>query len=307
MLPLESNADDSFHNLFDSLRGQARQRQELEQAELLLRVIEDARGTRESQPARRGRKEYMNVGVPRDDEDDDGDLDDSRSAAAGPDPDRPAADSGMAEGFQGALRQMMGSGELTRNGRNFLSRAGSAAEARRQARKRKTKPEREWGGRVHTLDDLPRDPDWFVLDGGGPRDEDDGGIAEIKVSPARRLSDGRRFYSAEFLGGSIADALRLGPFTISIEWMLIAVIGLFLAGVWLGRVASRRKARREMAALRREHASHLLTIRNRLLEADRTGTLQAVPEQQQQPASGPSAITPATNSSSATSLFSFAG
>lgn len=297
MLPLESNADDSFHNLFDSLRGQLRQRRELEQAELLLRVIEDARSESGGQHShRRPRKEYMKLamdsrggGETFEEDDEDGEseaADGYEERMVAPAQPRARWASGppeVPEGLRDAMRHMMNAGDLTRGGRDILSRAGSAAEARRMGKKRPARG--EWGGKVHTLDDLPRDTDWFLdpLGARGDAAEEESTMPEIKVSPARRLSDGRRFYSAEVLGGSLADALRIGPFTISLEWLLVAVIGLFLAGVWLGRIASRTKARRELATLRREHAANLLTIRNRIVDFERgTAMLQQHQQQQQQ-------------------------
>lgn len=134
-------------------------------------------------------------------------------------------------------------------------------ENMRKENKKEEERKRDFHGKVHTLDDLPPDESEFYKIFGSSMLPDP---PEVNIEAGRRLKDGKVVYSARF-PENMFEGLEFNGFSIEVEYVLIAFLLVFLAGIYLGKFTSGIKHRREITQLKTKYQSHINSIQSRPL------------------------------------------
>jgi hypothetical protein len=243
MVFMENVGDNDFGSVYDSVGEQVREEEERQQAEMFLRLLDDL---------------------------------DARATGDTTSPDVSDNDSeyGYSDDEEEYRRQRM----KKRRGRSRGTRRPnlhkeymkvSITDDEKNKREQKKEDEhkrRDFYGKVHTLDDLPPDEmDFYKIFGGAPPEE----LPEVNIQGGRRLRDGKIVYSASF-PGMFLDGLDIGSFSLDMEYVLLFIVVVLLVGIFVGKMSSGNKHRREIQQLKKTHMNQLNSIQQNIIASSKS-------------------------------------
>lgn len=276
MVFMENMGDNDFRSLYRSVDEQLKEEEERQQAEMFLRLLDDL-DARETTPS--------NISSSPGDSSADEDSDDEYML--------------ISPRKRKKKQKNKRVGRLPRHNKEYLkvSIVDDERTRRENATNKDEKEKRQFHGKVHTLDDLPADDlDFYKIFGGAPPEEP----AEVNIEAGRRLKDGKIFYSAKF-PNNIFEGIDIGAFSLELEYIVIFILVVFLIGVFIGKLASRRNHNKAIQQLKRSHTAQLQSIQQSLLAyqySHHTPAIQSQPLAQHQPVYVTVPASPAPPSSS---------
>lgn len=239
MVVYESMGDNDFRSLYKSVDEEMTEAEERKQTEMMLRVLDDldARITTKEKPNNFKRKRRSKY-VRREYDSDYTESDESDSES----------DFDFGEGYRERPRRI---GRPYKPKKEFMKISIVDDEKARREQLKEDRRREKLHGKVHTLDDLPRDElDFGSLFGTPAAPEPD-----INIQAGRRVADGKVLYSASFPG--FLDGFELDNFDFQVEYIIMILLVVFLVGIHIGRKVSNRRNARTITQLRQKHNNQL--------------------------------------------------
>jgi len=236
MVIFESMGENDFRSVYKSVDEEMKEAEERTQTEMMLRVLDDldARITTKDKP-RKKKKRPRRRHRRRDD------YSDSESES----------ESESESDYEHVSHQRRTIGRPYRPTKELMRVSIVDDEKARRDHAREESRRESLHGKVHTLDDLPRDEMDFGSFFSSPATPE----PDITIQAGRRLMDGKVLYSASFPG--FMDGFELDNIDFQIELAIIFVLVVFLVGIFIGKKANNRRNARAITQLKQKHTGQL--------------------------------------------------
>ena len=241
MVFYESVGDNDFRSLYKSVDEEMSEAEERKQTEMMLRVLDDLDAritTKEKHNKKKSRRSKYKKRNHYDSDD---------------------TDSGSDSEDEYIKRPRRTIGRPYKPVKELMRVSIVDDEKARQEQIKEDNRRENLHGKVHTLDDLPRDELDFGSFFGSPATPE----PEINIQAGRRLMDGKVFYSASFPG--FLDGFELENIDFQIEYAIIFILVVFLVGIYIGKKASNRRNARVITQMRQKHSAQLQSMERNLM------------------------------------------